>query len=49
MEICEHCNTGELKLVAADPPWTVEHFICPVCDSTYAVEYDLVFEPEFEV
>ena len=49
MEICSFCLIGELKLIAADGVWTVEHFQCPVCDSTYGVEVDIEFTPEFEV
>lgn len=48
-EICDFCKTGELEFVKADEPWSAEHFICPICDSTYNVEVDIVFEPEFEV
>lgn len=46
MELCDFCEVGELELVEADPPWTVEHYICPVCDSTYNVEY--IIECELE-
>lgn len=46
MEICDFCEVGELKFVEADEPWTAEHFICPVCDSTYNVEYEVEFEME---
>lgn len=49
MEICDFCEVGELEFVEANPPWQAEHFICPVCDSTYRVEIDIVFEAEFEV
>ena len=48
-EICDHCKMGELQYVEEDPPWHTEHFICPVCDSTYNVEIDIVFEADFEI
>lgn len=44
---CEHCNMGNLKYVEADEPYQAEHYICPVCDSTYPVEYEVVFEADF--
>ena len=49
MEICDYCDTGELKLVPADLPWSAEHFICPVCDSTYNVEHSIELELDMEV
>lgn len=49
MEICDFCEVGELELVDADPPRTLAHFQCPVCDSTYNVEYDLEVEFELEM
>jgi transposase-like protein len=49
MAICTFCNLSELKLVGADPPWTVTHFICPTCDSTYNVEFDIEVEVEFDL
>ena len=45
-EICNFCNVGELQYVATYN-YVAEHFICPVCDSTYAVEKEIVFEQEF--
>lgn len=45
--ICEECEIGELKFVEADLPWQAEHYICPVCDSTFNVEKEIVFEAEF--
>jgi len=48
MELCDFCGVGELKYVEAVEPTIAEHFICPVCDSTYAVEYDLEVEFELE-
>jgi hypothetical protein len=47
IDICEFCEAGELKFVEADPPWTAEHYICPICDSTYGVETEIVFESDF--
>ena len=49
MEICDFCEVGELKFVEEDPPWTTEHFICPVCDATYNVDYDIECEFEMEM
>ena len=43
---CEDCG-GTLNLVPADPPWTIEHFQCSICDGTFNVIYDIVFEQEF--
>lgn len=47
--ICENCELGELQYVEEDPPWSTEHFICPICDSTYCVEREIVFEADFDV
>ena len=44
--ICPECNVGLLNFVKADLPWSAKHFICPVCDSTYEVEKEIVFEME---
>ena len=49
MEICDFCGVGELKFVEANPPYTIAHFQCAVCDSTYGVEYDLEVEFELEM
>jgi transposase-like protein len=46
--VCDMCYLGELKFVKADPPYRAEHYVCPVCDSTYAVEKELVFEADFD-
>ena len=45
-ELCTFCGKAELKFVAAVPPYSAECFICPVCDSTYNVETEIVFESE---
>ena len=46
MDECDFCGYGELNFVEECLPYSVEHFICPVCDSTYAVEYE--YEIEYE-
>jgi len=45
--ICEHCDMGQLVYHPADEPYQAEHYSCPVCDSTYPVEYEVVFEADF--
>lgn len=46
MDICEYCKEGELELVPAVEPYSAECYICPVCDSTYDVEYYIAIEPD---
>lgn len=35
---CPHCEKGFLETVKANPPYTVEHYQCNKCDSTYNKE-----------
>ena len=35
---CPHCHKAILQTVAGDPPWSIEHWQCPKCDSTYCKE-----------
>ena len=45
MELCDFCEVGELEFVEATP-YTLEYFLCPVCDATYPVEYSIECELE---
>lgn len=35
--ICTHCKKAEVELVEGDEPWSVCHWQCPHCDSTYPI------------
>lgn len=37
--ICLHCFKAELILVHQDLPYSEEHYICPICDSTFPTEF----------
>jgi hypothetical protein len=43
----EICEIGELILIEENFPYNTEYFICPICDSTYNVEREIVFEADF--
>jgi len=46
MELCDYCLDGELVFVEANLPWSLAHYQCKICNSTYDTEYDI--EVEFE-
>ena len=33
--LCEHCEKGRVWWVSADDPYSVEHYICDTCFSTF--------------
>jgi len=35
---CPHCEEGVLELVNGVYPYTLDHFQCTKCDSTYSLE-----------
>jgi hypothetical protein len=36
-EKCPKCQCA-LEIVKADPPWTEDHYQCPICDGTYNIK-----------
>jgi hypothetical protein len=34
--LCPHCKQADVEIVKGDAPWTIDHWQCPSCDSTYA-------------
>lgn len=36
--VCPYCKEAKLKVIDADPPWTIEHYQCPKCDSTFNID-----------
>lgn len=36
--ICPHCDAGELEIVVGVHPYTLTHYQCNQCDSTYNME-----------
>lgn len=35
---CPHCGKGTLIPIKGDEPFTIDHFQCDECDSTYNTE-----------
>ena len=36
---CGYCKKADLEKVAANEPWSTEHYACPLCFSTYSTTY----------
>jgi transposase-like protein len=36
-DLCPHCGLEKVKEVKGDEPYTIDHLICPSCDSTYNI------------
>lgn len=39
-ERCSHCKEGTLELITGVDPWSVDHWMCDECDSTYPLLED---------
>lgn len=38
---CDHCKKGKLKVIQGNYPYTINHFQCPKCDSTYNISSEM--------
>ncbi len=45
-DICPHCKKGKLKYAYANFPFSDEHLICDICDSTYNIKYDQMWSED---
>jgi len=34
---CKNCDCSEVELIRGNPPYDVDHWMCPLCDSTYVL------------
>ena len=37
-DICPDCNEGIIIFIPEDFPWTIDHYQCSLCDSTFFIE-----------
>ncbi len=32
---CQHCHEATVEFIKENPPYSLEHFVCPECSSTF--------------
>ena len=45
--ICSHCGKAEVEFIQASFDFTIDHWQCPICDSTYC-DFEFKQKPKKE-
>lgn len=45
-DLCKICSNGTIKLIYGDYPYNIDHLKCDSCDSTFVLEYPLLYQED---
>lgn len=43
---CTICDQGTIRLVLGDYPYNIDHLKCDMCDSTFVLEYEVLWQED---